>query len=63
MILKLTNSAIARKGQPILINLDHIISVYPDEINNEPVTIFYSNTKETWHVAENIETISKMIGK
>jgi hypothetical protein len=62
MILKLTNTATGRKGQLVFINLDHIISIYPDEIDNKPVTVFYSNTKESWHVAESIETISKMIG-
>ena len=62
MILKLTNTANGRKGQLVFINLNHIISIYPDEINGDPVTVFYSNTKETWHVAESIDVISKMIG-
>ena len=61
MILKLTNTTSSRKGQEILINMDHIISVYPDEVEGDEVTILYSNTREQWHVAENIETIIKLL--
>lgn len=61
MILKLTNTTESRKGQDILINMDHIISIYPDEIDGIAVTIMYSNTQEQWHVAENLETIMKLV--
>jgi hypothetical protein len=61
MILKLTNTTESRKGQDILINMDHIISIYPDEIDGNTVTIMYSNTQEQWHVAENLETIMKLV--
>ena len=61
MILRLTNNTASRKGQEILINMDHIISIYPDEIDGDSVTVMYSNTQEQWHVAENLETIMKMV--
>lgn len=61
MLLKLTNNTESRRGKEILINMDHIISIYPDEIDGNEVTIMYSNTQEQWHVAENLETIMKLI--
>lgn len=57
MILKLTNNATPRKGQTILINFDHVLSIYPDEIDGDKVTILYSNTSESWVVAETVENI------
>ena len=57
MILKLTNAATNYQAKPILINTDHIISIFEDEIDEKPVTIIYSITKETWHVAEKVNII------
>jgi hypothetical protein len=61
MILKLTNCADGHQGNPILINFDHIISVYPVRAINKSMTVLYSTTKETWEVSEDVETISKMM--
>ena len=61
MILKLTNAAINYQAKPILINTDHIISIFEDEIDEKPVTIIYSMTKETWHVEETVNTIYNQI--
>jgi hypothetical protein len=61
MLLKLTNNTESRRGKEIIINMDHIISIYPDEIDGAEVTIMYSNTQEQWHVAENLETIMKLV--
>jgi hypothetical protein len=57
MILKLTNAATNYQAKPILINTDHIISMFEDEIDEKPVTIIYSITKEIWHVAEKVNII------
>ena len=57
MIIKLTNNATPRKGQTILINFDHVLSIYPDEIDGDKVTILYSTTSESWVVAETVENI------
>jgi hypothetical protein len=63
MILKLTNNNVHQKGNPILINMDHIISVYEDEIEGDKVTVLYSNTNQSWYVAEKINIIFNMVKK
>jgi len=63
MILKLTNNNIHQKGNTILINMDHIISVYEDEIEGDKVTVLYSNTNQSWYVAEKINIIFNMVKK
>jgi hypothetical protein len=63
MILKLTNNNITQKGKPILINMEHIISVYEDTIDDTPVTVLYSNTNQSWYVMEKINFIFNLIRK
>lgn len=63
MILKLTNNNTQNKGDPILINMDHIISVYEDVIDDNKVTVLYSNTNQSWYVAEKVNIIFNMIKK
>jgi len=63
MILKLTNASTNRQTNPILINMDHIISVFEDEVDGRTVTVLYSRTQETWHVAEKLSLIYDKIKK
>ena len=63
MILKLTNTSVKHQGKSILINTDHIISIFEDEIDGKTVTILYSNTNESWHVAEKVNVIHNLILK
>lgn len=61
MILKLTNASPRLQNNPILINLDHIISIFEDEVEGSTVTILYSKTQETWQVTETINLIYDLI--
>lgn len=67
MIIKLTNAIKDHKGQSILINTDHIVSIFPDTITTNKVvdlvSTIYSITKETWVVKETPEEIYKQIKK
>jgi len=65
MIIKLTNAALEFKDQPILINTDHIISMFSDTIEvgqktKEIVTNIYSVTQQSWVVTETVDKIFKM---
>jgi len=63
MILKLTNASTKHQTKPILINMDHIISIFEDEIEGRKVTVLYSRTQESWHVAEKLSLIYNQIKK
>lgn len=67
MIIKLTNAVKDHKGQSILLNTDHIVSIFPDTITInkvvDPVSTIYSITKETWIVKETPEEILEQINK
>jgi len=66
MIIKLTNATPELKDQPILINTDHIISMFSDTIDISPktkelITTIYSITQQTWIVKESIDSIYDQI--
>lgn len=63
MLIKLTNASEQFAGQQLLINTDHIISVFEikSEGTDELLTHVYAVTKESWLVKEDIETIYKML--
>lgn len=65
MIIKLTNAVKEHDNKPILINTDHIVSIFPDNIIEgkviTPVSTVYSVTKETWMVKETPEQIHEKI--
>lgn len=63
VILKLTNASTRLLNNPILINMDYIISMFEDEVEGKTVTILYSKTQETWQVAENLNLIYDLIKK
>lgn len=60
-LVKLTNAATTLKGKPLLINSDRIVSVFEAEIDGEKVTFVYADTKDSWQVKENINTVTWLI--
>lgn len=65
MIIKLTNAVKEHDNKPILINTDHIVSIFPDNIIEGKVitaiSTIYSITKESWYVKETPEQIYEQI--
>ena len=61
MILKLTNAVMHLQGRPILINTEHIITIYEAELEGKIVTFVYGITQDNWQVQESVEEIEKMI--
>jgi hypothetical protein len=61
MIIKLTNAVMHLQGRPILINIEHIISIYEAELEGKIVTFVYGTSKDNWQVQETVDEIEKMI--
>ena len=61
MLIKLTNNAEEFKGKPLLINPEHIMTVFEIENNDEVSTNVYSITQQSWNVKETVEEIYKLI--
>jgi len=61
MIIKLTNNAQEFKGKPLLINTEHIITVFEVKNDDETSTNIYSITQQSWVVQESLEDIYKFI--
>ena len=61
MIIKLTNNAEEFKGKPLLINPEHIMTVFEIENDDEVSTNVYSITQQSWNVKETVEEIYKLI--
>jgi hypothetical protein len=62
--IKLTNSVAEHVGNPIYINIDHIITIYemPRGSGGSLVTIIYGGPKcESWNVIESPSEIMKLI--
>ncbi len=63
MFIKLKNAATGYQGKIILINTDHMLSVFEAELDGVATTHVYSTTKETWQVQETIAQVFKLINK
>jgi hypothetical protein len=63
MIIKLTNASKDFRGHTLLINMDHIISIFSIELEDVFVTSLYSVSKEIWYVEENIDKVYDMINE
>lgn len=67
MIIKLTNAVKEHDNKSILINTEHIVSIFPDNIVDgkviTPISTVYSITKESWAVKETPEQIYQQINK
>lgn len=61
MIIKLTNNAEEFKGKPLLINSEHIMTVFEVQNDDEISTNIYSITQQSWIVKESLEDIYKLI--
>jgi hypothetical protein len=61
MLIKLTNNAEEFKGKPLLINPEHIMTVFEIENDDEVSTNVYSITQQSWNVKETVEEIYKLI--
>jgi uncharacterized protein YlzI (FlbEa/FlbD family) len=66
MIIKLTNASPEHEGKPILLNMEHVISIFEttQEISDKTFvnsTNIYTVIQQSWVVKESIETIHKKI--
>jgi hypothetical protein len=63
MLIKLTNAAESYLGKPVLLNTDHIISVFEIQLEGteEVLTQVYATTKESWTVKETVQEIYAML--
>jgi hypothetical protein len=61
MIIKLTNNAEEFKGKSLLINTEHIMTMFEVENNDEISTNIYCITQQSWVVQESLEKIYKLI--
>ena len=55
-----TNANAPYEGTLILINVDHIVSVYEDLTAGKKVALWSKNN--FWHVEESIEEVYKLLG-
>jgi hypothetical protein len=64
VIIKLTNSHADFKGKKVLINSDHILSVFESKTaDNKKATFVYVDKENTWQVSETVEQIYEMVSK
>ena len=65
MLIQLTNATQTRKGKPILINTDMIVSIFSENVIHsgveESVTFIHIPPHGTWEVTETVEEIVKLI--
>lgn len=62
MFVRLTNAADGRKGDPILINVNHILSVYENSTNGGSLqTVIYGLNSLAWTVEEGFSTVEQKI--
>jgi len=62
MFIKLTNTFAERRGDPLLININSIVSVYENHVDGGSLsTAVYSNTQLIWYVEESIGQIEDKI--
>lgn len=65
MLIQLTNATQTRKGKPILINTDMIVSIFSENViqggAEESVTFIHMPPHGTWEVTESLEEIFKLI--
>jgi hypothetical protein len=63
MLIKLTNASDSFLGKPVLLNTDHIISIFEVQLEGteEVLTQVYATTKESWTVKETVAEIYAML--
>ena len=60
-MIKLTNAAEQYKGNVLLINSEHIMTVFETTVNDETVTNIYSITQQSWQVKESIDEVYNLL--
>jgi len=62
MFIRVTNCAQNHKGDPLLININSIVSVYErHEPGGSLLTIIWSSDRVCWEVEESIERVHTLI--
>lgn len=62
MFIKVTNSHLERAGDPILINVNSIVSVFEDHVGGGSLrTVIYSSDNLFWNVEESVEKVYSLI--
>jgi len=59
-MIEFTNASAPYEGTKILINVDHIVSVYEDLTAEKKVALWSKNN--FWHVEESIEEVYNKLG-
>lgn len=58
MFIKVTNTTPDRVGDPIIINVNSIVSVYEDHVEGGSLrTAIFSSEKLVWYVEESLEKV------
>lgn len=62
MFIKVTNAFVDRRGDPLIININSIVSVYEDHDDGGSLsTVIYSNPNLIWRVEESLGEVEKRI--
>ena len=62
MFIKVTNASPERAGDPILLNINSILSVYENhEESGSLSTVIFSTNGLTWVIEESIEKVHSLI--
>lgn len=62
MFIRVTNNSEGRKGDPLLININNIISVYENhEEGGSLSTVIYGQNNMTWFVEESFGEVAAKI--
>ena len=62
--IKVTNATIELLDEPLLINMDKVISVYGTvDDNGQPITMLYVSPTEFWNVKESINIIYNLVSE
>ena len=62
MFIKVNNAGNERRGDPVVININSIVSVYEDHVEGGSLmTVIYSSNGLMWHVEESLETVYRLL--
>lgn len=62
MFIKVTNAGIERRGDPVIININSVVSVYEDHVEGGSLmTVIYSSNGLMWYVEESLEAVYRLL--